>query len=562
MSIAYRGRGRVGSAILRICHVIYDKKGKRSFHREIKMAANRKIEIGATAGLTATLDEAMMLTGFGVYNILHMLLSGIILMGVILQNLGLGYVLPAAQCDLKLTMQQRGWLAAIPFLAVILTSYFWGWLADTRGRRPVMLYSMLISVFMNVLVSFAPKLTSFAVLQFLSAIFMSGSTAVVYTYLGEFNNLRHRDKMVAFGSSFVGIGTVVLPGISWLILPLEFSLPIEFLGITYRSWRLLVVACALPYFISSILLIFAPESPKFLYSAGHHDECLKVLRSIYATNKWMPADSFPVTNLVIEAQSSKQEETKGKSTILTILESMRDQTVPLFRPPLLPWTALTCFVQFGIFSTTNGFYVWVPTILNSMANHGETDMSICDILDATKVTPDNETTIVCDDTMNTATFEQSIYIGLVFCSMYIIAGFLVDMVGKKTILVCVLVVTGLCGVSAHLVPAVRPAVVLFAIFQMSGACIGLMNAVSVELFPTIYRAMAICLAMMMGRMGSMVGSNLVGYFLEVNCGVSFYLFGGVIVACGVLCLTLPNKKKVTAENQTVQPTQNETHEPV
>lgn len=40
---------------------------------------------------------------------------------------------------------------------------------------------------------------------------MSGSSAVVYTYLGEFNNLRHRDKMVAFGSSFVGIGTVILP---------------------------------------------------------------------------------------------------------------------------------------------------------------------------------------------------------------------------------------------------------------------------------------------------------------------------------------------------------------
>ncbi|CAH2216204.1 jg3637, partial [Pararge aegeria aegeria] len=40
---------------------------------------------------------------------------------------------------------------------------------------------------------------------------MSGPSAVVYTYLGEFTNLRHRDKMVAFGSSFVGIGTVVLP---------------------------------------------------------------------------------------------------------------------------------------------------------------------------------------------------------------------------------------------------------------------------------------------------------------------------------------------------------------
>ncbi|CAH2269739.1 jg18953 [Pararge aegeria aegeria] len=59
---------------------------------------------------------ASFLRGFGIYNILHMLLSGLVLMGVIMQSLVMGYVLPAAQCDLHLTLGQRGWLAAIPFL--------------------------------------------------------------------------------------------------------------------------------------------------------------------------------------------------------------------------------------------------------------------------------------------------------------------------------------------------------------------------------------------------------------------------------------------------------------
>lgn len=55
-------------------------------------------------------------TGFGIYNISHMLMSGVILLGMIMQSLALGYILPAAQCDLDLTLQQRGWLSAIPFL--------------------------------------------------------------------------------------------------------------------------------------------------------------------------------------------------------------------------------------------------------------------------------------------------------------------------------------------------------------------------------------------------------------------------------------------------------------
>lgn len=89
--------------------------------------------------------------------------------------------------------------------------------------------------------------------------------------------------------------------------------------------------------------------------------------------------------------------------------------------------------------------------------------------------------------MNTAIFEMSIYIGLVFCSMYIIVGFLVDYIGKKTILVVLLFITGSCGIVAHHVYNQTVAVALFAIFQMCGACIGLMNAVTVELFPTKYR---------------------------------------------------------------------------
>ncbi|XP_045496508.1 organic cation/carnitine transporter 7-like isoform X2 [Colias croceus] len=505
----------------------------------------------------ATLDEAMLATGFGIYNILHMLLSGLILMGVIMQSLSLGYVLPAAQCDLDLSLQQRGWLAAIPFSAIILTSYFWGWLADTKGRRFVMLFSMLISAVFAVLASFSPEIISFAILTFTSAVFMAGPSSVVYTYLGEFTNIRHRDKIVAFGSSFVGIGTVVLPAVSWLILPIDISLPINFLNITYRSWRLLVIASNLPLAIGFVLLLFAPESPKFLNACGDQEGCLKVLKQMYAVNKRMPQDSYPVKALVEETQAVKAMES---TSITNVLKSMRDQTEPLFKPPLLKWTFLICFIQFGLFGTTNGFYVWFPTILNSVANHEGSETRICEILNAHQNVPSNGTEVVCDDTMNTATFELSIYIGLVFCSMYIIVGFLVDFMGKKLILITILTGTGLCGIGAHLAHS-QVAVVLFAIFQMCGACIGLTNAVTVELFPTKYRAMAVCMSMMMGRVGSMAGSNLIGMFLSTNCGLSFYIFGGLIISCALLCFTLPGKGEISQKIIKTDPIKNQTHEP-
>ncbi|KAL4702819.1 hypothetical protein ACJJTC_003977 [Scirpophaga incertulas] len=490
----------------------------------------------------ATLDDAMLLTGFGIYNVVHMLMCGVILMGMIMQSLALGYVMPAAQCDLDLTLQQRGWLAAIPFLAIILTSYMWGYFADTRGRRPVMLSSMLLSVLFTILTSFSPNLLIFAVLYFIASVFMSGSSAVVYTYLGEFNSLRHRDKMVAFGSSFVGIGTVVLPGISWLILPMDFNIPMGF--ITYRPWRLLMMLCALPYAVGAILLTLAPESPKFLNAVGRQDECLEVVKKIYGNNQWILKQTFPVKTLVVENQEGK---TTKQSHIKATLMSMREQTTPLFRAPLLPWTFLTCFVQFGIFATTNGFYVWFPTILNSLVSNNGTELRICDVLD---MQYSNNTMDQCDDTISTKTFEHSIYIGLVFSSMYIFVGIIVDLVGKKPILATILLITGLCGIGAHLVPDTRAGVVMFAIFQMCGACIGLITSVTVELFPTKHRAMAVCLSMMIGRVGSMIGSSIIGIFLQTNCGFSFYLFGGILIVNAMFCLVLPGKKKAVKSSST------------
>lgn len=84
-------------------------------------------------------------------------------------------------------------------------------------------------------------------------------------------------------------------GISWLILPQEFALPIAFLGIDYRPWRLLVVACAIPYATAALIMYFAPESPKFLYADGQHEACLKVVKKIYAVNKRTSEDNFPVS---------------------------------------------------------------------------------------------------------------------------------------------------------------------------------------------------------------------------------------------------------------------------
>ena len=53
-------------------------------------------------------------------------------------------------------------------------------------------------------------------------------------------------------------------------------------------------------------------------------------------------------------------------SVLGLLKSMWHQTAPLFSREFLSKTMLTCSLQFSIFVTSNGMYMWFPLILNSM----------------------------------------------------------------------------------------------------------------------------------------------------------------------------------------------------
>lgn len=55
--------------------------------------------------------------------------------------------------------------------------------------------------------------------------------------------------------------------------------------------------------------------------------------------------------------------------------------------------------------------------------------------------------------------------------------------------------------------------------------VSVITAVVVDLYPTQYRAMAIAVSLMSGRLGAVTGSHVVGYMLEYVCPLAFYFFG-------------------------------------
>lgn len=66
------------------------------------------------------------------------------------------------------------------------------------------------------------------------------------------------------------------------------------------------------------------------------------------------------------------------------------------------------------------------------------------------------------------------------------------------------------------------------------------TAATVDLYATSSRGMAVCLSMMFGRLGGIVGSNMFAIYFEDHCEWSLMTAGATLIVCGFLSLAIPD----------------------
>lgn len=65
-----------------------------------------------------------------------------------------------------MTSVDKGWLTATPMLGMILGSYFWGCLADTKGRKYVLISTLLLDGMSGLLSSLSQHYVVFLIFRF------------------------------------------------------------------------------------------------------------------------------------------------------------------------------------------------------------------------------------------------------------------------------------------------------------------------------------------------------------------------------------------------------------
>lgn len=247
-----------------------------------------------------------------------------------------------------------------------------------------------------------------------------------------------------------------------------------------------MIICGIPSVLSGCVMLFMPESPKFTFSHGDEQRTMQILRQIYAWNTGKPAESFAVASLIKDEDFGEKRQKKTN-----LFHFMWTQTVPLFKHPHLRNTLTTCFIQFCIFNSSNGFWTFFPEITNRIAiwqsDPSHASSTVCQILDDTIIIPNDNSTL-CVTKLATSAFENVFILNTIYCVGWLFLSLIINRVGKLIIITTLLFSCGICGFSLIFVDQPTVSSYLYIILLSVGLSLTVMNASTVELFPTKLRS--------------------------------------------------------------------------
>lgn len=76
-------------------------------------------------------------------------------MTIALENHAMSFALPAAKCDLNISVTEQGFIYSVGLIGAILSSPFWGILTDTWGRQKTLRLTLSLTCLFSAMSSFS-----------------------------------------------------------------------------------------------------------------------------------------------------------------------------------------------------------------------------------------------------------------------------------------------------------------------------------------------------------------------------------------------------------------------
>lgn len=502
---------------------------------------DRTAEAGGHVLQKLTYEEAVERAGFGLFHWLLLVVCGWANASDAVEILCVSFLLPTARCDLHLSSSDMGLLTASIFLGMMVGGYMWGYLADQKGRRRVLIVSLTVNGLFGGLASLAPWFWLFLLMRFISGIGVGGSIPVIFSYFSEFMPRLRRGAMISCLATFWMAGNILAAGLAWLVIPITWE-HLSLGTLEFKSWRLFVVLCSVPSITSALIFkLFMPESPKFLMEADREKEAIHVFRLMFKMNMKGKEKTPPEFGL---RTSSTQKGDKGKTRSLgsskerlaNILKKALAPIKKIFRSPFksrsFPLLIIFYSISFGYY----GLWMWFPELFERTEDGGSPCANV-----SRPSAGQNET---CDLVKTAAVYRDGFIIAAANLPGNILTILVMDSTGGKALLSGSLLLSSLSVFFIYVVQTKAQSLILSCVF--SGVSVIAWNALDVvgtELYPTKLRSSALGFFTGVGRVAAIMGNLVFGRLVDANCAVPILLVSALLLTGGLVSLLLPQTRQ-------------------
>lgn len=405
-----------------------------------------------------------------------------------------------------LTPAGVGWVTSSIIVGCIIGVIIAGRLSDAIGRKRVLLITAAVFFVGALGEALAPNDAVLVLARILVGIGIGTETTIAPLYIAEVAPARLRGRLVSFNQLFNTVGNLVIFALAAAIA----NANTQQWNVDY-GWRVIFATGLVPAVLFILLLRFVPESPRWLIGKGRVKEAIRILERLNPSRHVAAAQFEEIRSTLPVAEDGKRS-----SELSELLK-------PSLRKALLVGFLVALFQQItGI----NAIFYYAPEIFKKAG------------------LPTSEA------------LSSTVLIGAVLVAATLISMWLIDKVGRRTLLIvgaaAMMVLQAAIG-TVFLAEQPNGTVLLLlilayvAFFAVSFGTVA--YVIISEIFPTRVRGAAASIATFALWGGNFFVSQFFPILVdEIGSSATFYLFAGVCAVALLFVLTLvPETKGRTLE---------------
>ena len=169
----------------------------------------------------------------------------------------------------RLTDLSLGWAFSSLLFGCVVGSTVAGRLTDFYGRRSILLVVAALFAFTSIATGMAPSFTMFILARFIGGLAVGGASILSPMYVAEVSPPSLRGRMGTLYQLSIVVGILISYCINYLLRDAGAA-----------NWRWMFMSGVVPSVIFFLLLLRAPETPRYLFLAGREREALAILERI------------------------------------------------------------------------------------------------------------------------------------------------------------------------------------------------------------------------------------------------------------------------------------------